>query len=104
MSPSSTDIAMKIYHVRGETLLAACDAELLGRTLSEGILRLEVRESFYRDVLVDRESLKNALKIATIANLVGERTVGVALEMGCVAEENVLYIEGVPHAQMARML
>ncbi len=96
-------IYVKIYRVQGEVLLAACDEELLGKTLREGELKLEVKERFYKGDLVEEDALESLLEEATIANLTGERCVSKAIELGYVEEERVLYIEGIPHAQMARM-
>ncbi len=96
-------IYIKVYRVQGEVLLAACDEELLGRTLREGELKLEVGERFYGGELVEVDALGILLEEATIANLVGEKCVGKAIELGYVDSERVLWIEGVPHAQMAKM-
>ncbi|NJE07066.1 DUF424 domain-containing protein [Thermococcus sp. M39] len=97
-------IYVKVYRVQGEILLAACDEELLGKTFREGELKLEVKERFYKGELRDIEDLERLLEEATIANLVGERCVNKAIELGYVSEDRVLYIQGVPHAQMAKML
>ncbi|WP_461864021.1 DUF424 domain-containing protein [Thermococcus sp.] len=97
-------IYVKIYNVQGEVLLAACDEELLGRTFREGELKLEVRERFYGGELKDVNELEKLLAEATIANLVGERCVSKAIELGYVDKDRVLYIEGIPHAQMAKLL
>lgn len=97
-------VYVKVYRVQGEVLLAACDEELIGKTLREGELKLEVKERFYKGKLVEVSALEELLDEATIANLVGERCVGKAIELGYVEKDRVLYIQGVPHAQMARLL
>jgi len=96
-------IAMRIYHVRGEVMVAACDRELLGKKFEEGELTLDVRESFYYESFVTEQTFINSMKIATIANLVGERVVALAIREGFVEEEGVIKIKGVPHAQMFLM-
>lgn len=94
-------IRVKKYHSGREHLLAACDADLLGRRLSEGKLRLEVSRDFYDGFPATEEELQAHLRSCTIANLVGERVVALAIRWGFVAQENVIRIEGVPHAQWA---
>jgi hypothetical protein len=96
-------IALRIYRQRGEVLLAACDKELMGKTFREGGLKLDVCSAFYEGEEANEEMLLNRLKNATIANLVGERTVGVATKHGLVDEDCVLRIEGVPHVQLVKM-
>ncbi len=93
-------IYIKIHKIGGEVILAACDKELLGKKFRQGIVVLYVKESFYKGELVDEEGLKAAMKFATIMNLVGERCVKIALEEGYIDEDLILYVEGVPHAQM----
>lgn len=92
--------AVKSYQQGVQRLVAACDEELLGTRHSEGKLRLDVAPGFYDGVRVDGETLASYLRGCTVANLVGPRTVDVAIGMGLVEPENVLHIGGVPHAQL----
>ena len=96
-------ISMRMHKSGTEVLLAACDEELLGRTLSEGQLKLLVDEKFYGGELVDEKALGDSLGLATMANLVGERTIRAALEAGYIDEGCSMMLEGVPHAQMVMM-
>jgi len=93
---------MKIYRKGGEVLLAACDAELLGKQFSERGLRLNV-SSFYDGVVVSGKELARNLRLATIANLVGEEAVSVAVKEGFIDGRCIIRVEGVPHAQMVLM-
>ena len=97
----ASKIYMKVYNISNEILVAACDAELVGKTLREGEIEFHISKEFYVDVLGDEEMLKKHLAKATIANLVGHRAVKCGIEMGLIDEENILKIEGVPHAQFA---
>ncbi len=97
---SEHPFAMRIYRVRGEVLLAACDRELLGKSFEEGELHIDVKESFYFEAFVSEETFLNSIKTATIANLVGEKVVSLAIKNGYVEENGVIRIDGVPHAQM----
>lgn len=94
---------VKMHRSGGDLILAAADKELLGRKLREGPLRLEVLPSFYQGEDADEEILLNRLSMCTIANLVGEKVVNIAIRAGYIDDGCLLTIEGVPHAQMARM-
>ena len=88
-------------HTFGETLLVAiCDRELIGQTLSDGALTLEVSEFFYKGEISTPTEVRDMLKRATSANLVGRRATKHALEGGFITEDNMLIIGGVPYAQM----
>ncbi|MEM1513491.1 MAG: DUF424 family protein [Candidatus Thermoplasmatota archaeon] len=93
------NISMKIYRVGNDVLVAACDTELLGKTLRDNDIEFKVSEKFYKDIIGDEELLKKNLSLATIGNLVGERCVKCAIEMGLVEPENIIRINGIPHAQ-----
>ncbi|MFQ5553338.1 MAG: DUF424 domain-containing protein [Thermoplasmata archaeon] len=93
-------IRLKVYNQGTEVLVAACDADLLGQTLREGELRLEVKPEFYDGVAADREQLLRHLRLATIGNFVGKETVAAALEGGFIEKTGIIRIDGVPHAQM----
>ena len=95
----TNSICMKVYRIGNDVLLAACDAELIGKTLRSGEIEFKVSEKFYKEVIGDEELLKKNLSLATIGNLVGERCVRCAIEMGLVNPENVIKIDCIPHAQ-----
>ncbi len=101
-SGAMTDIRVKVHKRGGDVLIAACDDGLLGRTLRDGELRLEVSEEFYGGDKGKEEMLLNRLSLATVANLVGAEVCRIAAEHDYIDRECVILIEGVPHAQMVR--
>ncbi|MCD6243223.1 DUF424 family protein [Candidatus Bathyarchaeota archaeon] len=84
-------------------LLAACDVELLGKTLKEGKIVFHVNEKFYKGTKVTVEEAVELMKQCTIVNMVGKKIVKKAIEAGLVHPEAVLLIEGIPHAQIVRL-
>lgn len=94
---------VKIHVREGEVLVAACDRELLGKTLSSGDVELHVNESFYGGDVKDVGELRGILAEVTIANLVGNRAVEAAVALGHVNPECTLSVGGVKHAQFAIM-
>jgi len=95
-------IRMKVYHRGRETLVAACDEELLGKTFRERGLKIEV-SAFYAGDPVTEEQFLAHLRFATIGNFVGKETIAIVTRGGFVAEDGVLWIDGVPHAQFCVM-
>lgn len=92
---------IKRYNQGRERLVAVCDDDVLGRRLQEGKLHLNVTPEFYDGFPGEEADLEMHLRTCTIANLVGERCVELAIRLGFVARENVIRIQGVPHAQWA---
>jgi hypothetical protein len=97
-------ISVKVYRQGRETLVAACDAEIIGKTFRSKDLKITVSEGFYKGDSGDEEMLVNRLEMATVANLVGRKTIEVAVKHGFVDPACVLMIGEVPHAQIARMI
>ncbi|MEM0331174.1 MAG: DUF424 family protein [Archaeoglobaceae archaeon] len=91
---------MKIYRVRGEVLVAVCDADIVGKVFREGNLKIEVKEEFYGTEEFEEKDVEEALRKATIANITGKMAVDLAIKIGIVDKDKVLRIENCPHAQM----
>ncbi len=91
---------MKVYHIGEEVLVAVSDESCLGKEFTEGDVCLKVSKDFYGEEYADKDEVVSALCDATIANLVGEQSVATAVENGCVDPQDVIYVQGVPHAQM----
>ena len=96
-------LAVKLHSENGEVLLAACDDELLGKTLTEGRVKLYVSENFYNGEMIPDAILVERMKSVAIMNLVGNRAVDIAIREGYVKEDCVMTIQGVKHAQVVRM-
>lgn len=95
---------MRIHRVRAEFVVAACDAELLGRELPlGGGGTVKVTSHFYGERTVSREELLWALERATVANLLGERVLQVATAGGHVRPGGTSTLGGVPHAEIFAM-
>ena len=92
-------IRMKVYGRSGELLVAAADADLVGKIFREGDLRLEVND-FYAGEEVSEEDLVEQVKSCTMGNFVGEETVAACMRAGLVSEDGIIRIGGVPHAQL----
>ncbi len=100
---SPKKIYVKEYSSGLNVLVAVCDEELVGQSFAEGELNLTITESFYKGEAVTEEEVITSLKQANIANLVGERAIKCALANSFIEEANVIFVEGVPHAQMVKM-
>ena len=94
---------IKIHEAQNQRMVACCDRELLGNTLKDGDIHFEISEKFYGEQEGTADELRHELAGCTIANIVGERAVGVAIDCGAVDADSVIYISGVPHAQMMRL-
>jgi len=108
MPDEGTDpgFVMRVRRVRTEFVVAACDAELVGRELPVGDSgrTVSVTSHFYGERRVSREELLWALQRATIANLLGARVTRLAEEAGYLEPGGTGELGGVPHAEIFAML
>lgn len=84
-------------------LVSVCDRDVLGESFEDGDVSLTVTEDFYDGARCDEDTVIASLQEAAVANLVGERTVALAIEAGFVDEANVLEIGSTVHAQVLNM-
>ncbi len=94
---------MKKYDTEGQVMIAVCDMNILGKRFREGKLVLKLDSSFYKGDEANETEVKDALSSATIANIAGEKAIACAVECGCIDPDAIIFIEGIPHAQMIRI-
>ena len=93
-------VLLKTFNVRkGEVMIVVCDCDLLGKKFKEGRLVLDVCDDFYGGKRVTLETAIDTLRVATLANLVGDDVIRCGIEAGIIHEESVLRVGGIPHAQ-----
>ncbi|MFH1240283.1 MAG: DUF424 family protein [Candidatus Diapherotrites archaeon] len=81
-------------------VLAVCDKELIGKILEENHFHFEIYESFYKGEKITPKKLKKLIHEFDNINLVGEKSVGIAISEKIASEKNVIRIKNVPHVQI----
>lgn len=96
---------MRVVETGAGKMVAACDRELIGQVLRSGKIVLDLKKHavFYKEREGTVEELKEELKGAASANLVGKKSVGCAIACGLAGEESILFIGKVPHLQIYRI-
>lgn len=96
------EVFVNVIRQDNHVLVAACDAELLGKTLKFGKVDFKIQEEFYRGNLMDVDRAIDLVKTGTIVNLVGTNIVSLALEAGIIHPQAIIDISGVPHTHIMR--
>jgi hypothetical protein len=86
-----------------DTLVAVCDADILGETLEGGRVPFTVSERFYKGTLCDITEALEAMGKASIVNMVGKRIVEAAIQCNLIQKAGIIYIGDVPHAQIVHL-
>lgn len=95
---------LKIHRSR-ETgdVVAVCDRELLNTTICHEKISLTISETFYGNTPASEDEVRNAFHQAGNINIIGERSVNIAIGMGLLTRSGCMMIGNVPHAQIYRL-
>ncbi|RLG84585.1 MAG: DUF424 domain-containing protein [Thermoprotei archaeon] len=96
-------VYVKEFESSGELIVAVCDSDLLGKTISDDKISVYIDPVFYGGRLIDIEEALRLIDRSTIANLFGSKIVTAAMEKGLVHPDSVIEINGVLHAQIIKV-
>ena len=88
--------SIKLTNYQKNPMLNICDAELLGKDISENDFRLNISKSFYGEKLVNKKEAEELLKTCSVINMVGKETISLSTSLGIGSENGVKNIDGVP--------
>ena len=88
--------SIKLTNYQKNPMLNICDAELLGKDISENDLKLSISKSFYGEKLVNKKEAEDLLKTCSVINMVGKETISLSTSLGIGSENGVKKIDGVP--------
>jgi len=95
---------LKIHRTSAcDEVVAVCDRELLNTRIQQGDLEIHVSEAFYGKRLATPDEVRATLTCAGNINLIGERTVALAIEMGLIGTNGFIRVGSVPHTQIIRL-
>jgi len=94
-------ILIKIHKTKFRDVIAVCDSNLVGKKFEENGLQLDITDRFYKGNNLPEEDMILILKTADNVNIVGQESIGLAIKAGIVDKNNILIINGIPHAQYA---
>jgi hypothetical protein len=83
----------------GGRVVAVCDRELLGKTLSHGDIEITITKDFYGETLATEDEVRHALLHAGNANIIGNRVIEIAISLDRIDRSSCILIGSVPHAQ-----
>ncbi len=86
-------------HKGSHEIVAICDEDLIGKKFHKGKLVLNITEYFYKGEKKSDNDTNKVMKEANNLNIVGKKSIKIALELGIIDKESVIVIGGVPHVQ-----
>jgi hypothetical protein len=93
----------KVHKREDRTVVAVCDAALLGHKFTEGDRQLDLSGDFYKGDEMDDKAIGDLIRNADVVNLVGEEAVKLGLQEEVITQDHVITIASIPHAQAVVM-
>lgn len=88
--------AVRIVNYQRNKMLNICDVELVGRTLVQSDLTMNISKSYYAERIVDEKEATQLLQNSSIINMVGIKTIELSVKIGVGSSKGVKKIDGVP--------
>lgn len=89
-------------HKAYRNVIAICDSELLGKRFEEEKMQIDVKESFFNGEEANEKEIENIMEEGKSTdatfNIVGRKSVGLAVKNNLITEENIIKIQGIPVA------
>ncbi len=95
--------SIKLTDYQKNAMLNICDADLLGKKITEKELEVHISQSFYGEKIVEKEEAKTLLKNSSIINMVGKEIVSLSTSLGIGSEDGIKEIDGVPFLIVYKM-
>jgi hypothetical protein len=95
--------SIKLTDYQKNPMLNICDADLLGKKISEKDLQLHISKHYYGEKIVEKKEAENLLKSSSIINMVGKETVSLSMSLGIGSENGVKEINGIPFLIVFKM-
>ena len=95
--------SIKLTDYQKNAMLNICDADLLGKKITEKELEVHISKSYYGEKIVEKEEAKTLLKNSSIINMVGKETVSLSTSLGIGSEQGIKEIDGIPFLIVFKM-
>mgnify|MGYP003987501457 FL=1 len=88
--------SVRVSDYQKNIMVNMSDAELIGRNIIDGELKINISENYYGKQIVEKDEAISLLKSASIMNLVGKETISLAIELGIGSKDGVKIISDIP--------
>ena len=84
-------------------MINICDYELLGKTITNHRLKIEINQTYYGEKKIDDVEAKYLLKKSTSVNMVGKQIISLSVSLGVGTLNGVKEIDGIPFLIVFKM-
>lgn len=95
--------SVRITDYQKNLMLNICDLDLLGKTIVQDDLNMNISKSYYGEKIIEYDEAKTLIKNASIINMVGKNTISLSIGLGIGSENGIKTIGGVPFLIIFKM-
>ncbi|MFH0906605.1 MAG: DUF424 family protein [archaeon] len=94
----------KIHNLANKIIFAACDKELLNKTIKlNSEVEITINSSFYGTDLISKQTLIDNIAISESCNLIGEKVISILIKNKIINKSDIIYLDKIPHIQIYKM-
>jgi len=93
----------RIINQQNNSMLNICDPDLLGKTIVDGDLIINITKSYYGEKIVDESEAKKLLENSTSINMVGENIISFSTGLGIGSNSAIKKIKNIPFLIVFKM-
>ena len=86
----------RVVNYQQNKMLNICDADLLGKTITENELNIHINKNYYGEKLITENEAEMLLKNSSIINMAGKETIALSLKIGVGSVNGVKTISNIP--------
>lgn len=94
---------VKTSSYQNSNMLNMCDEDLLGKTVKNDKVQINISKSYYGQRLVDKTEAQTLMQNCSVLNLVGQNTIQMSVELKVGSQQGVKTIDGVPFLIVFKM-
>ena len=95
--------SVRLNDHQNNSMLNICDADLVGKKISENNLQFHISKNYYCEKIVDKDEAEKLLKNSSIINMVGKQTISLSMNLGIGSEKGIKNIDGIPFLIVFKM-
>ena len=95
--------SIRVTNYQQNQMLNICDSDLVGKTIIENDLTMDITKNYYGEKIVTKDEAKILLQNSSIINMVGKETISLSLELGIGSKDGVKIISNIPFLIVFKM-
>ena len=95
--------SIRVTNYQQNQMLNICDSDLVGKTIIENDLTMDITKNYYGEKIVTKDEAKTLLQNSSIINMVGKETISLSLELGIGSKDGVKIISNIPFLIVFKM-